>query len=146
VAKPGANPAELCRPSFQGAMNDTHSPHKSKGGLGRLGGAVRYSLQGLGAAIRHEAAFRQELCVAVILTPVAFWLGNTLIERILLVAAVFLVLIVELLNSGMEALADAITLNEHPLIGRAKDLGSAAVMLSIVLACIIWLAVIANHT
>lgn len=126
-------------------MNDTHSPYKSKGGLGRLARALRYSLQGLGAAVKHEAAFRQELLAAVVLVPVAFWLGDTLAEQVMLIAAVFFVLIVEVLNSGLEALADAITLEEHPLIGRAKDLGSAAVMLSIILACIIWLAVILTH-
>lgn len=126
-------------------MNDTHSPYKSKGGLGRLASALRYSLQGLGAAIKHEAAFRQELLAAAVLVPVAFWLGNTLAEQVMLIAAVFFVLIVEVLNSGLEALADAITLDEHPLIGRAKDLGSAAVMLSIILACIIWLTVILSH-
>jgi diacylglycerol kinase (ATP) len=126
-------------------MNDMHSSYKSKGGLARLFNALRYSLQGLGAAFKHEAAFRQELAVAVILVPAAFWLGNTLTEQMLLLAAVFFVLIVEILNSALEALADAITLEEHPLIGRAKDLGSAAVMMSILLACLVWLAVILNH-
>ena len=130
---------------FSKPMNDTHSPYKSKGGPRRLAGALRYSLQGLGAAFKHEAAFRQELLAAVVLIPLAFWLGNTLVEQALLIAAVFLVLIVEVLNSALEALADAITLEQHPLIGRAKDLGSAAVMLSIALACIVWLAVIVHH-
>lgn len=131
---------------FQGLMNDTHSPYKSKGGLARLFNALRYSLQGLGAAFKHEAAFRQELAIAVILVPVAFWLGNTLAEQLLLIGAVFFVLIIEIVNSALEALADAITLEEHPLIGRAKDLGSAAVMMSILLACLVWLAVILGHT
>lgn len=126
-------------------MNDSHSPYKSKGGPRRLARALRYSVQGLGAAFKHEAAFRQELLAAVILIPLAFWLGDTLAEQVLLIAAVFFVLIVEVLNSGLEALADAITLEKHPLIGRAKDLGSAAVMLSIILACIIWLVVIVSH-
>lgn len=126
-------------------MSHENSPYKSKGGLRRISNALRYSLQGLGAALKHEAAFRQELLVCIILIPIAIWLGNTLLERVLLIAALFLVLIIEVVNSALEALADSITLEKHPLIGRAKDLGSAAVMLTISLATIIWLAVIASH-
>lgn len=108
-------------------------------------GALRYSLQGLRAAFRHEAAFRQELLAAVVLTPVAFWLGRDLSEIALMLGSLIFMLVVELLNSAIEALADSITLAEHPLIGRAKDLGSAAVMLSIVLVVIIWLSIAASH-
>jgi len=123
-------------------MNEPHSPFKSKGGLKRLANALRYSLQGLGAALRHEAAFRQELALAVVLVPAALWLGSSALERAVLIAAIVFVLIVEILNSALEAVADAVTLDHHPMIGRAKDLGSAAVMLSIVLAIIVWLAAI----
>jgi diacylglycerol kinase (ATP) len=124
-------------------MNPEHSPYKSKGGFRRLWNALRYSRQGLSSAFVHEAAFRQELMVAVILTPAAFWLAKDYAQTILLIGTLFFVLIVELINSALEALADAITLQQHPLIGRAKDLGSAAVMLAIILAALAWLAVIA---
>jgi len=126
-------------------MTQFDSPYKSKGGLGRLYNALRYSAQGLGAAFRHEAAFRQELLLVSVLAPVAIWLGRSLGEVLMLLATLFFVLVVELLNSGLEALADTITLEKHPLIGRAKDLGSAAVMLSILFGAVVWLSVIASH-
>ncbi|MGB3288967.1 MAG: diacylglycerol kinase [Burkholderiaceae bacterium] len=126
-------------------MTSKQSPYKSKGGLGRLTNALRYSVQGLAAAFRHEAAFRQELLLTAVLAPVAVWLGRSLGEVILLLATLFFVLVVELLNSALEALADTITLDQHPLIGRAKDLGSAAVMLSITFGALVWLAVIASR-
>ena len=81
----------------------------------------------------------------VVLIPVALWLGNNIAEKALLIGALFFVLIVELINSAIEALADAVTLDHHTLIGRAKDLGSAAVMLSIILAVTVWSAVGINH-
>lgn len=126
-------------------MNHANSPYKSKGGMRRLGNALRYSAQGFRAALVHEAAFRQELFAFILLVPVAIWLGDTLAERALLIGAMFFVLIVELLNSAIEALADTITLDHHPLIGRAKDLASAAVLLSIALAVLIWFMVIVSH-
>ncbi|NYT58288.1 diacylglycerol kinase [Alcaligenaceae bacterium] len=126
-------------------MTSHDSPYKSKGGFGRLFNALRYSAQGLGAAFRHEAAFRQELMLVAVLAPVAIWLGRSLGEVLMLLGTLVFVLIVELLNSGLEALADTITLEDHPLIGRAKDLGSAAVMLSILFGTVIWLSVIASH-
>ena len=116
------------------------SPFKSKGGLGRLFNALRYSSQGLAAALRHEAAFRQELALAVILAPLAFWLGQTPAQILLLLGTLIFVLVVELLNSALEALADTITLEHHPLIGRAKDLASAAVLLSLIFAGAVWLS------
>ena len=122
--------------------NPTESPYKSKGGIARLYRALGYSAQGLAAALRHEAAFRQELLLVSILTPVALWLGRNIGEILLLVGVLFFVLVIELLNSGLETLADAITLDDHPLIGRAKDLGSAAVMLSILFAATVWICVI----
>ncbi|MBV6272367.1 diacylglycerol kinase [Alcaligenaceae bacterium CGII-47] len=118
------------------------SPYKSTGGLGRIVRALRYSLQGLGAAWHNEAAFRQELALVVILTPLGLWLGASVIERLLLVSVLAFVLIVELLNSAIEALADAISTDHHPLLGRAKDIGSAAVLLSLLLAGATWICIL----
>lgn len=123
-------------------MSTKTSPYKSKGGPRRLYNALRYSVQGLGAAIRHEAAFRQELLLAVILTPVAFVVGSTAEQTLLLIGTLVFVLVTELLNSALEAVADTVTLEHHPMIGRAKDLGSAAVMLSIIFAVATWLTVL----
>ena len=95
------------------------------------------------AAIRHEAAFRQELAVAIIALPIALWLGQNLLEVFLLMASIVFVLIIELLNSAIEALADTITKEHHPLIGQAKDLASAAVFLSVILAVSVWLTIAA---
>lgn len=117
------------------------SPYKSAGGLGRIVNALRYSLQGMAAAIRYEAAFRQELALAVLMFPAAFLLGRTTLEVILLLMVVIGVLVVELINSAVEALADALSVEVHPLLGRAKDLGSAAVMLSLLFAAGVWIAI-----
>ncbi|CAM5202074.1 Diacylglycerol kinase OS=Castellaniella defragrans (strain DSM / CCUG 39792 / 65Phen) OX=1437824 GN=BN940_17061 PE=3 SV=1 [Castellaniella denitrificans] len=119
------------------------SPYKSTGGLLRIMRAFGYSLQGLGAAWRHEAAFRQETVLAAILVPLGLWLGDTAVERLLLAGAPVLVLAVELLNSAIETLADAISTDHHPLLGRAKDIGSAAVLLTLLLAGGAWAAVLA---
>ena len=119
----------------------TPSAFKSRGGPGRLWNAVHYSLAGLRAAVRHEAAFRQELLVGLPLVLLAPWLAPSRLHALLLVASIVLVWVVELLNSAIEALADALTVERHPLLGRAKDLGSAAVMLSLLLAVATWLVV-----
>ncbi|MFC4296473.1 MAG: diacylglycerol kinase [Castellaniella sp.] len=119
------------------------SPYKSTGGLLRIARALGYSLQGLGAAWRHEAAFRQETALAVILIPLGLWLGDTALERLLLAGMLVLVLVVELINSAIEALADAISTDHHPLLGRAKDIGSAAVLLTLLLTGAAWAAVLA---
>lgn len=111
-------------------------------GIRRLVWAARFSLRGLAAAWRHESAFRQECAVALIALPLALWLGGTAVERALLAGSVGFVLIVELLNSGIEAVVDRIGADEHPLSGRAKDMGSAAVLLAIVVAVMIWLLVL----
>lgn len=95
-------------------------------------------MQGLVAATRYEASFRQELILAMVLVPTAFWLGRDMLEVLVLLLAVFVVLITELLNSAMEAVADSVSLELHPLIGRAKDIGSAAVWLSFVMLVLIW--------
>jgi diacylglycerol kinase (ATP) len=107
-------------------------------GAKRIINAFGYSLQGLRAAFNNEAAFRQELACCVILIPLSFWLGQTTVERVLLIGALLLVLIVELINSAIEAIVDRIGSEHHELSGRAKDIGSAAVLLSLVNSTIIW--------
>ena len=118
------------------------SPYKGKTGLARLLAATRYSLAGFAAAARHEDAFRQELILAVALVPLGLWLGRDGVERALLVGSVLLVLVVELLNSAIEAAVDRISLDNHRLAKRAKDLGSAAVMLSLATVGAVWLIVL----
>jgi len=112
------------------------------GGIKRIINATRYSFQGLSAAIRHEAAFRQELLLMVILLPAAIYLGNDNIERAMMIASLFIVLIAELLNSAIEALVDRVGDEHHVLSGRAKDIGSAAVFLSLVNVAVVWLIII----
>ena len=107
-------------------------------GIKRILMATLYSWKGLSAAFRKEEAFRQEAILAVVLIPLAFWLGNSGIEIALMVGSVLLVLIVEILNSAVEAVVDRIGQERHKLSGRAKDMGSAAVMLSLVNVIIIW--------
>lgn len=104
--------------------------------------AIGYSYKGLKAAVRYEAAFRQELALAVILAPCAFFLGRNTGETILLIGVVLMVLVVELLNSAIEAVADAVSLESHPLLGRAKDLGSAAVFVAFATAFLVWVSLI----
>jgi diacylglycerol kinase (ATP) len=119
-------------------MNTEH-PMKSKGGLGRLFKALRYSAQGLRAALRHEAAFRQELAIALPLALIAPWVAQGGVHALLLIGVWVAVIVVELLNSAIEALADAQSLEQMPLLGRAKDLGSAAVLLTLLFAIAVWL-------
>lgn len=121
---------------------DKTSPFKSRSGFSRLVAATGYSWQGLKAAVQHEAAFRQELGLALILLPLAFLLARTIVELILLIGVLVMVLVVELINSAIEALADAISLEHNPLLGRAKDLGSAAVFLSFIFAILVWATVL----
>ncbi len=111
---------------------------KSRGGVIRVFKAAGYSLSGLRAAFTHEAAFRQLLLLAVMLIPLAFWLPVSGVERALMVGVVLLALIVELLNSAIEAVVDRISLELHPLSKRAKDLGSAAQMLALLLITSVW--------
>lgn len=111
-------------------------------GLGRLLRAFGWSMSGLQATFAHEAAFRQELLLCVILTPLVFYFGKTGVEKALLLGSLLLILIVELLNSAVEATVDRIGEDEHDLAARAKDMGSAAVFLSLVNAGVIWLLVI----
>lgn len=118
------------------------SLYKGKTGLRRILDATRISLAGLAAAVRHEDAFRQELIVVAVLAPCGWMLGASGAERALLIGSLLLVLIVELINSAIEAVVDRVSLEYHDLSKRAKDLGSAAVMLSIVNAAIVWALVL----
>jgi diacylglycerol kinase (ATP) len=110
--------------------------------VGRLARATHYSAQGLRAAWRHEQSFRQQILLVVVMSPVAWWLGETGVERALLLGVLGLLLIVELLNSAVEAVVDRIGTERHPLSGRAKDLGSAAVFVTLALAATVWAVVI----
>ncbi len=122
-----------------------HSSYKSKGGLARLRNALRYSIQGLTTAFRQEAAFRQELLLTAAAIPVALWISRSLLEAVLLIGVLMVILIVELLNSALETLADAVSIEHQPLLGRAKDIGSAAVLLSLGLAALVWIGVIGSR-
>lgn len=104
----------------------------------RIWRAFFYSMEGFASALRHEHAFRQELMLCAVLLPAALWLPVGTVERVLLLASLLLVLIVELLNSAIEAVVDRVSLDHHPLSKRAKDLGSAAVFLSIVFVIVTW--------
>jgi diacylglycerol kinase (ATP) len=116
----------------------SESPFKGKTGLRRIINALRYSLDGLRAAWNGEAAFRQELLLAAVLVPLAFFLGHTPVERALMAGAVLLVLIVELLNSAIEATVDRVSLEHHQLAKRAKDIGSASVLIAMVNVVVVW--------
>jgi diacylglycerol kinase (ATP) len=122
------------------APGEMGNPHKGRTGIDRILRATGYSAEGLRAAYRHESAFRQEFWLAAVMLPLAFWIGHGWIEVTLLAGTVVLVLIVELLNSAMEATVDRISLDLHELSKRAKDFGSAAVFLSLVLCGAVWVA------
>ena len=111
-------------------------------GLVRLWRACGASARGLAGAFRDEAAFRQELCFAALVIPMGLWLGHSGVERALLVGPVLLILIVELINSAIEATVDRIGYEHHALAGLAKDMGSAAVFMSFVLLGGVWLLVL----
>ena len=111
-------------------------------GLTRVLRAVGASLRGLAGAFREEAAFRQELAFAALVIPLGLWLGHSGIERALLIGPMLLMLIVELVNSAIEATVDRIGLERHALAGLAKDIGSAAVLMSFVLLTAVWLLVL----
>lgn len=118
---------------------EAHDPRKKQHtGFRRIVRATVFSLSGLRAAWRNEAAFRQECVLSLVLTPLGLWLGQTAVERSLLVGTCWLVLIVELLNSAVEAVVDRVGAEHHRLSGRAKDLGSAAVFVSLMLALLVW--------
>lgn len=116
-----------------------------KSGIARLVDATRYSFRGLGAAFRNEAAFRQELLLVAVLLAASFRLQSGLVEWLVLVLPLFILLIVELVNSAIEATIDRIGSERHELSGRAKDLGSAAVFIALLMIATAWGAVIWSH-
>ena len=121
------------------------NPHKGRTGLDRILHAAGYSWDGLRAAYRGESAFRQETWLTIIGIPLAFWVGRDWVQVALLAGSLILVLIVELLNSAVEAVVDRVSFELHDLSKRAKDIASAAVLLSLVLAGGIWAAAIWQH-
>ena len=123
------------------AMHDAptgESPHKGKTGLKRVWNALFYSIDGMRAAFRHEDAFRQEVFLAAMLIPAALFTPASGLGKALMIAVVLLVLIVELLNSAVEAAVDRISLENHALAKRAKDIGSAAVLLALINVPVVW--------
>jgi len=116
--------------------------HKGKTGLARIRNALSYSLDGLSAAFRHEEAFRQEILIALVLVPVALALPVSGTGKAVMVASVLLVLMVELLNSAIESVTDRVSPEDHILAKRAKDMGSAAVMISLINVPVVWLLVL----
>jgi diacylglycerol kinase (ATP) len=123
-------------------MSPPSSPYKGKTGLKRIWNAFFYSIDGFKAAFRHEDAFRQETLVAIFLLPLAFWFGKTGLEKALLAGSVLLVLVVELLNSGIEAVVDKASPESNELAKRAKDMGSAAVLFTLLIALIVWAGIL----
>ena len=114
------------------------SPFKGKTGIRRLINAFGYSLEGFAAAFKHEDAFRQEVFLAIILIPLAVYLGQSPVERVLMIGSVLLVLIVELLNSAIEAAVDHTSTEHHALAKQAKDIGSAAVFIALIIVAVVW--------
>jgi len=118
------------------------SPYKGKTGIKRLANAFAYSVAGTLAAFKHEDAFRQEVILSTILIPLGIYLGQTAIEQALMIASILLIIIVELLNSSVEATVDRISVKRHKLSKRAKDIGSAAVFFSLVNAAVVWFLIL----
>lgn len=112
---------------------------KNPQGLKRLLKATGYSYKGICAAFKHEAAFREEVLLAAVAIPLAIWLDVSQVERILMISSVLLIVLVELLNSALEAVVDRVGQEHHELSGRAKDMGSAAVFIAMIIAGYIWL-------
>ncbi len=139
VASP---PERVSAPSaISGDVVRRDRPRRPSLGPARLAGALRYSLAGLRHAALNEAAFQQELIGLSLLTPIALWLPLGALERALLILSMLFVLVVELLNSAVEATVDRISVEHHPLSGQAKDLGSAAVLVALAMSGIAWLVV-----
>jgi diacylglycerol kinase (ATP) len=114
-------------------------------GIKRIINATGYSWKGICSAYRHEAAFRQELWTAIILVPAGIYLGETVLDKAILVCSVLFVLVVELLNSAIESVVDRVSVEHHELAGRAKDMGSAAVLFALIITAIAWSAVLFEH-
>jgi len=125
---------------MQNNQSSSHqeSPFKGKTGVRRLINAFGYSMDGFKAAYQHEDAFRQEVWLSLVLIPLAFYLEAEALYRILMVGSVLLVMIVELLNSAVEAVVDRVSIERHALAKRAKDIGSAAVLLALINLCVVW--------
>lgn len=128
-------PGAACDPADE-------SPFKGKTGLRRVCNALHYSLAGLRAAYRYEDAFRQETWLALVLVPVALLLPVSWLAKGLLISSLLLVLVVELLNSAVEAVVDRVGLENHRLAKRAKDIGSAAVLVTLLLVAVVWSTVL----
>ncbi|OCH13142.1 MULTISPECIES: diacylglycerol kinase [unclassified Aliivibrio] len=126
-------------------MTETPSGKPDNTGIKRVIKATGFSIQGLKAAFKHEAAVRQEFAMLVIATPIALLLDVSTIEQILLIGVFVLIFIVELLNSAIEAVVDRIGSEHHELSGRAKDIGSAAVFVALGFAGFTWLMILGNH-
>jgi diacylglycerol kinase (ATP) len=137
-ASPGAVPSAPVAPGAMGVPQPRDKPR----GLIRILRACAATWRGLSGAFRDEAAFRQELALAVLVIPLGLWLGRSGVERALLIAPMLFILVVELLNSAIEATVDRIGFERHALAGLAKDLGSAAVFMSFVLLGAVWLTVL----
>lgn len=118
---------------------------RRKGDFKHLMAAAGYSLQGLRAAWQHETAFRQEVMGAAVLTPLAIWLGENAVEWSLLIGSILLVMMMEIINSAIEAAVDRFGPERHELVGRAKDMGSAAVFLALVFAALVWGLIAWSH-
>ncbi len=117
-------------------------PSKSRSPFTRLWNALFYSLNGISAALRHEDAFRLETLLALVLVPIALSMPTSGIGKAAMIASILLVLVVELLNSAIEAVTDRVSLEDHVLAKRAKDMGSAAVMISLINVPVVWLLVL----
>jgi diacylglycerol kinase (ATP) len=116
--------------------------YKGKQGITRMLNALRYSSAGLAAAWKNEAAFREEILLAIVTLPLALYLGKTGVDRALMIASILLILIVEILNSAVEAVVDKASPERNELAKRAKDMGSAAVLLSLINAAAVWVCVL----
>ncbi len=124
--------------SDSNSQSHEESPFKGKTGLRRLMNAFGYSLDGFKAAFKHEDAFRQEVFLAAVLIPLTFFLEHEVLHRVMMIGSVFLVLIVELLNSAVEAVVDRVSIERHALAKRAKDIGSAAVFVALTNVVMTW--------
>jgi diacylglycerol kinase (ATP) len=134
-------------PSTTGAMAPVVDGRALKGkrGLQRVFNALHYSLDGLAAAWKGEDAFRQEVLLAALMAPLAFLIGFTVLERLMLLGSLVLVLIVEILNTAIESVVDRHSFEINPLAKRAKDLGSAAVLLALLMTAAVWIALFVDH-
>jgi diacylglycerol kinase (ATP) len=124
--------------SNHSSTSHQESPFKGKTGLRRLMNAFGYSLEGFKAAFKHEDAFRQEVFLAVVLIPLALYLEHEALHRVLMIGSILLVMIVELMNSAVEAVVDRVSLERHELAKRAKDIGSAAVFVALTNLAVVW--------